>query len=61
MANNRPAKRRGLPLRKKLFLGTAGISIVLVLLVTFFAMRTTYDALHSQVIGIRHMSIGWLQ
>lgn len=42
-------------------MGTAGISIVLVLLVTFFAMRTTYDALYSQVIGVRHMSIGWLQ
>ncbi len=42
-------------------MGTAGISIVLVLLVTGFAMRTTYDSLHGQVIGIRHMSIGWLQ
>jgi two-component system, sensor histidine kinase YesM len=60
MAYNGPVKRRGLPLRRKLFLGTAGISIILVLLVTFFAMRTTYDALHSQVIGVRHMSIGWL-
>ncbi len=54
-------RRKGLTLKQKIFWGSAGISIGLVLLVTFFAMRTTYDSLYNQVISLRDMSIGWLE
>ena len=61
MRKNGQVRRKGLTLKQKIFWGTAGISIGLVFLVTFFAMKTTYDSLYSQVISVRHMSIGWLQ
>jgi len=61
MTKKVPAKWKGLTLKQKIFWGTAGISIGLVLLVTLFAMKTTYDSLYSQVISLRHMSIGWLE
>ncbi len=61
MTKSGPARRKSLTLKQKIFWGAAGISIGLVLLVTFFAMKTTYDSLYSQVISVRHMSIGWLE
>lgn len=61
MTSAEPVKRKGLTLKQKMFWGMAGISIGLVLLVTLFAMKTTYDSLYEQVISIRHMSIGWLE
>ena len=61
MKKGKSSKQRGLTIRQKIFWGTAGISISLVLLVTFFAMKTTYDSLYSQVISLREMSIGWLE
>ena len=61
MTSAESVKRKGLTLKQKMFWGMAGISIGLVLLVTLFAMKTTYDSLYEQVISIRHMSIGWLE
>ncbi len=61
MTKSGSVRRKSLTLKQKIFWGAAGISIGLVLLVTLFAMKTTYDSLYSQVISVRHMSIGWLE
>lgn len=47
-------------IRPKLFWGMLSVMLTLILLVTFFSVRTTYQAMYDQLIENKRTGIDWL-
>lgn len=60
MPETLPTLRLRASIRPKLFWGMLSVMLTLILLVTFFSVRTTYQAMYDQLIENKRTGIDWL-